>query len=61
MLYGYDDDSTFVAVVPYSGENVAVTESINRHLNMASLGYGTLVVPILGEVFMVSLWLPFLL
>ena len=32
-LYGYADDSTFVAVVPSSAERVAVTESTNRNLN----------------------------
>ena len=29
-LYGYADDSSLVAVVPSSGERVAVSESMNR-------------------------------
>ena len=32
-LYGYADDSTLVAIVPSSGERVAVSESINCDLN----------------------------
>ena len=36
-LYGYADDSTLVAVVPSTGERVAVSESINRDLNMVSV------------------------
>ena len=36
-LYGYADDSTLVAVVPYPGERVAVSESMNRDLNMVSV------------------------
>ena len=32
-LYGYADDSTLLAVVPSSGERVAVSESMNRDLN----------------------------
>ena len=36
-LYGYADDSTLVAVVPFPGERAAVTESQNRHLNRVSI------------------------
>ena len=36
-LYGYAEDSTLVAVVPFPGERVAVTESINRDLNRVSV------------------------
>ena len=36
-LYGYADDSTLVAVVPSSGERVAVSESMNRDLNRVSV------------------------
>ena len=32
-LYGYADDSTLVAVVPYPVERVAVSESMNCDLN----------------------------
>ena len=32
-LYGYADDSTLVAVVPFPGERVAVSEFVNRDLN----------------------------
>ena len=32
-LYCYADDSTLVAVVPFPGERVAVSESMNRDLN----------------------------
>ena len=37
-LYGYADDPTLVAVVPSPGEMVAVSESMNRDLNRASVG-----------------------
>ena len=33
------DDSTLVAVVPSTGEKVAVTESPNRDLNMVSVWF----------------------
>ena len=36
-LYGYADDSTFVAVVPSPPQRVAVTESINHNLNRVSV------------------------
>ena len=36
-LYGYDDDSALVAVVPSPGERVAVSESMNRDLNRVSV------------------------
>ena len=36
-LYGYADDSTLVAVVPSSGQRVAVSESMNRNLNRVSV------------------------
>ena len=36
-LYGYADDSILVAVVPSPGERVAVSESMNRDLNMVSV------------------------
>ena len=36
-LYGYANDSTLVSVVPYPGERVAVSESMNRDLNRASV------------------------
>ena len=36
-IYGYADDSTLVAVVPSSGERVAVSESMNRDLNRVSV------------------------
>ena len=36
-LYGYADDSSLVAVVPSPGERVAVSESMNRDLNMVSV------------------------
>ena len=35
-VYGYAADST-VAVVPSPGQRVAVTESLNRDLNMVSM------------------------
>ena len=35
-LYGYADDSTFLAVVPSSAKRVAVTESMNHNLNRVS-------------------------
>ena len=35
--YGYDDDSTLVAVVPSPGEWVAVSESMNRDQNGVSV------------------------
>ena len=45
MPYGYADDSTLVAVVPSSGERVAVSESMNRDLfffnNFISTRYDT--------------------
>ena len=37
QLYCYADDSTLVAVVPSPGERVAVSESMNRNLNRASV------------------------
>ena len=36
-LNGYANDSTLVAVVPLPGERVAVSESMNRDLNMVSV------------------------
>ena len=36
-LYGYADGSTLMAVVPSPGERVAVSESMNRHLNRVSV------------------------
>ena len=36
-LYCYADDSTLVAVVPFPGERVAVSESMNRDLNRVSV------------------------
>ena len=36
-LYGYDNDSTLVAVVPSPVERVAVSESMTRDLNMVSV------------------------
>ena len=36
-LYGYADDSTLVAVVPSSGERVAVSDSMNPDLNRVSV------------------------
>ena len=36
-LFGYADDSTLVAVMPSPGERVAVSESMNRDLNRASV------------------------
>ena len=36
-LCGYADDSTLVAVVPSPGKSVAVSESMNRDLNMVSV------------------------
>ena len=36
-LYGYDDDSILVAVRPYLGGRVAVTESLNCDLNRFSM------------------------
>ena len=36
-FYGYADDSTLVAVVPPSGERVAVSESMNPDLNRVSV------------------------
>ena len=36
-LYGYADDSTLVAVVPFTVERVAVSESTNRDLNRVSV------------------------
>ena len=36
-LFGYSDHSTLVAVVPTPGERVAVSESMNRDLNRASV------------------------
>ena len=35
-FYCYADDSTLVAVAPYPGERVAVSESMNRDLNRVS-------------------------
>ena len=37
-LYGYADDSTLVAVVPSPGERLAVSESMNRDLNIVVCG-----------------------
>ena len=37
MLYHQPPDSTLVAVVPSSGERVAVSESMNRDLNRVSV------------------------
>ena len=37
MLYGYADDGTLVAVVLSPGERIAVSESMNRDLNTASV------------------------
>ena len=36
-LYCYADDSTLVVVVPFHGERLAVSESMNRNLNMVSV------------------------
>ena len=36
-LYGYADDSTLVAVVRFPCERVAVSESMNRDLNIVSV------------------------
>ena len=36
-LFGYADDFTLVAVVPSSGERVAVSESMNLDLNRVSV------------------------
>ena len=36
-LYGYAEDSTLVAVVPFPVERVAVSESMNRDLNRVSV------------------------
>ena len=36
-LYGYADDSTRAAVVPSSGESVAVSGTTNRDLNRVSV------------------------
>ena len=36
-LYGYENDSTLVAVVPFPTERVAVRESTNRNLNRVSV------------------------
>ena len=36
-LYGYADNSTLVAVVPSTGESVAVSESMNCDLNRVSV------------------------
>ena len=36
-LYGYADNSSLVAVVPSTGERVAVSESMNRDLNRVSV------------------------
>ena len=36
-LYGYADASTLVAVVPFPGERVAISESMNRDLNRVSV------------------------
>ena len=33
FYYGYADDSSLVAVVPFPGESVADTESMNRDFN----------------------------
>ena len=39
-LYGYADDFTLVAVVPSPGERVAVSESMDRDLNLKGLVCG---------------------
>ena len=39
QLYGYADDSTLVAVLPFPGERVAVTVSMNRDLNRDGMWY----------------------
>ena len=36
-FYGYAHDSTQLAVVPFPGESVAVSESMNRDLNRGSV------------------------
>ena len=36
-LYGYTDNFTLVAVVPFPGDRVAVSESMNRDLNRISV------------------------
>ena len=36
-LYGYDDDSTLMVVVPSPGERVVVSESMNPDLNRVSV------------------------
>ena len=36
-LYGYAENSTLVAVVPYPSERLTVTESTNRNLNSVSV------------------------
>ena len=36
-LYGYADASTLVAVVPFPGERVAISESMNHDLNRVSV------------------------
>ena len=36
-LYVYADDSTFIAVVRFPGERIAVTESLNRDPKMVSM------------------------
>ena len=36
-LYGYAEDSTLVAVMPFPGERAAVSESMNRDLNRVSV------------------------
>ena len=36
-LYGYTDDATLVAVVPFPGKRIAVTELMNRDINRASV------------------------
>ena len=36
-LYGYTDNFTLVAVVPFPGDRVAVSESMNRDLNRVSV------------------------
>ena len=38
-LYGYADNSTLVAFVPFLGERVAVSESMNRDLNRVSVWF----------------------
>ena len=35
-LFGYADESTFIAVVPCPGVRVVVAESLNRDLNRVS-------------------------